>query len=150
MYRENQIAYAEVFEILKYMPKADVMKIPIEILEMLKRERAENYISKIDKENIFKKENMSDKAFNMLSWLDFEYWANEEEKKVLKEQYIKNEYELEKRKLEEYDRNHQEIFSSENKFNENSNFNSELPDIIKKKNLFEKIKESISKFLSKF
>ena len=32
----NSAVYAEVFEILKYMDKTDVMKIPVEILTKIK------------------------------------------------------------------------------------------------------------------
>ena len=53
----NRAVYSEVFEILKYMDKTDVMKIPIEILTKIKNNKDENYISKIDKTNksIFQK-----------------------------------------------------------------------------------------------
>ena len=39
--------YSEVYEILKYMNKEVVMKIPIEILEKIKNKRDLNYKSKI-------------------------------------------------------------------------------------------------------
>ena len=54
-----RIAYSEVFEILRNMNKQLVMKIPIEILESFKANRKLDYISNIDKNDIFNKNNIS-------------------------------------------------------------------------------------------
>ena len=47
------IAYAEVFEILGYMDKELVMKIPIELLQVFKNKRSTTFKSKINKNDIF-------------------------------------------------------------------------------------------------
>ena len=85
-------SYAEVMQVLKYFDRSQVMKIPIEIIEYFKENQDENYISKIDKEDIFNKNNISRKALAILAYLNLTYWADEEEKKELLNTYRKNEY----------------------------------------------------------
>ena len=85
-------SYAEVMQVLKYFDRSQVIKIPIEIIEYFKENQDENYVSRIDKEDIFNKDNISRKALAILAYLDLTYWANEEEKKELLNTYRKNEY----------------------------------------------------------
>lgn len=87
----ESIIYAETYEILSYMDKYTVMKIPMEILLLLKNKRDINYISKIDKHDIFNKNNIQKETLDLLAWLDLNYWANEEEKKDLLKRYTENE-----------------------------------------------------------
>lgn len=89
---KTRIAYAEVMQVLKYFDRNQVMKVPIEIVEYFKENQDKNYISKIDKEDIFNKNNISREALAILAYLNLTYWANEEEKKELKSIYRKNEH----------------------------------------------------------
>lgn len=90
--------YSEVYEILSYMDKVTVMKIPIEILETIKNRRDKNYITNIDASDIFNKNNVSEKTIQYLAWLDVNYWESEQEKLRLKRIYqdriLKKEIEL--------------------------------------------------------
>lgn len=88
---KNKIAYTEVFEVLSHMNKEVVMKIPYTILSTIKDNRDLNYISRIDKNDIFNPENLSEKAIAILAWLDLEYLASEESKKKKIKLYQENE-----------------------------------------------------------
>lgn len=98
-----KIAYSEIFEILKYMNKSQVMKIPIEILENFKENRLQNYKSKINKDDIFNKNNITRETLSILGYLNLNYWSSNAKKRDLLALYRKNEYELSKRNEEQYD-----------------------------------------------
>lgn len=66
--------YAEVFEILSYMDKKTVMKIPINVLSKIKREKNNNYISRIDKKNIFNRKNVMPETLKVFELLYKNYW----------------------------------------------------------------------------
>lgn len=96
----NEIACTEVFEILSYMNRETVMKIPFEILSIIKENRNINYVSKIDKNDMFNPNNLSEDAISILSWLDLEYLASNESKEEKLKIYQENE-ELYQQKLKE-------------------------------------------------
>lgn len=96
----NKIACTEVFEILSYMNRKTVMKIPFEILSIIKENRNINYVSKIDKNDMFNPNNLSEDAISILSWLDLEYLASNESKEEKLKIYQENE-ELYQQKLKE-------------------------------------------------
>lgn len=70
---EDKIANTEAFEILSYMDKKSVMKIPEYILTKMKENRDLSYITKIDKNDIFNVDNISKNTVRILCWLDTEY-----------------------------------------------------------------------------
>ena len=84
---KNKIVYAEVYEILRLMNKATVMKIPVEVLEFIKNNRDKNYETHIDPDDIFNSNNIQPESLNLLSWLDMEFWADDETKKRLRKIY---------------------------------------------------------------
>ena len=69
----NENTYTEVFEILSYMDKMTVMKIPVELLKFIRDNRNENYNMK----------NISEETKHFLAWLDVNYWMDEEKKNRL-------------------------------------------------------------------
>lgn len=87
--------YEEVYEILGYMDKLTVMKIPEHILKKIKDKRNINYKTKVNKEDIFNEKNVSKEAIDLLCWLDYNYWMDENKKRevdnICKEKYIKSE-----------------------------------------------------------
>lgn len=131
---ENEIAYSEVFEILSYMDRATVMKIPLEILQYIKDNRNIQYVSRINPNNFFNKENVSDKAREILAWMDLEYLVSDKNKTEKLKRYIDNEkeYQINLNKQYSYDK----LF--ENKTIRKSKDTEELA-IVKKQNIFNKI-----------
>ena len=66
--------YKELYEILSYMDKATVMKIPIEILQTIKKKKDNNYITKIDKKDIFNEKNVNRETIDLLCYFYKYYW----------------------------------------------------------------------------
>ena len=99
----NSNDYEEVYEILSQMYKSIVMKIPIVILRNTREKRNKDYISQIDKNDLFNLENMSENTKNILAWIDVNYWMNKEKKKILENEILFRNMEEEKLKKEKYD-----------------------------------------------
>lgn len=100
MITEN--VYSEVYEILSYMDKISVMKIPMEILNTIKENRNKKYISKINKKDIFNRNNVLSETIKYMAWIDVNYWETKEEKERLKKLHIKKIAQEEKEKSEKY------------------------------------------------
>lgn len=66
--------YKELYEILSYMDKVTVMKIPIEILQTIKKKKDNKYITKIDKKDIFNEKNVSKETIDLLCYFYKHYW----------------------------------------------------------------------------
>lgn len=137
--------YAEVFEILSYMDRKIILKTPIEIIEFIKKNREEGYISRIDKNDIFNKNNIEKKTLSILAWLNINYWAEAEKKKELIKQYRDNDikYELELR--EQYIE--KELFVKK-QIEENSK-NTSIAKI-NEENIFKRIISKIKQFFKKY
>lgn len=86
----NENTYTEVYEILSYMDKMTVMKIPIELLKFIKENKNDNFNTLIDKNDLFNMNNISTETKHVLAWLDVNYWMSKEKKERLKEKYYKN------------------------------------------------------------
>lgn len=67
--------YKELYEILSYMDKVTVMKIPIEILQTIKKKKDNKYITKIDKEDIFNEKNVNRETIDLLCYFYKHYWC---------------------------------------------------------------------------
>ena len=87
--------YQEVYEILSYMDKSTVMKIPLGILEEINEKRDINYISRINPEDLFNELNVARETIVFIAWLDYNYWANDQEKEELYKTFLSNQYEYE-------------------------------------------------------
>lgn len=132
--------YSEVFEVLSNMDKSIVMKIPLEILEIIKNNRNLDYVSKIDKNDLFNLNNLSEDAINVLAWLDVNYWITDEKKEKINE-YLKN-------------NNEKVRFDGFPKFNQEKNANNKMviEDVqvkIYKENIIVKIINGIKKLFNK-
>ena len=73
--------YAEAFEMLSYMKKQDVMKIPLEILEFIKAKKNDSYVSRIDKSDIYNRSNVDSRTISLLTGLKIKYFSEPEEKR---------------------------------------------------------------------
>ena len=98
--KEQQMAYTEVLEVLRYVPKEDVDKIPKEKIEFYKNNMDNNYNFKIDTSKSFEEQELSEKAKIVLAIIFRDYWATQEqrEKILKKEKYDLEQLELEKRR----------------------------------------------------
>ena len=67
--------YKELHEILSYMDKVTVMKIPIEILQTIKKNKDDRYITQIDKNDIFNEKNVNRETIDLLCYFYKHYWC---------------------------------------------------------------------------
>lgn len=67
--------YKELYEILSYMDKVTVMKIPINILHIIKNKKDNGYITKIDKNDIFNENNVTRETIDLLCYFHKYYWS---------------------------------------------------------------------------
>ena len=67
--------YKELYEILSYMDKTTVMRIPIEILQDIKKKKDNKYITQIDKRDIFNEKNVSRETIDLLCYFYKHYWC---------------------------------------------------------------------------
>lgn len=93
--------YEEVYEVLSYMDKITVMKIPDLILKKIKDNRNVDYKTKINKNDIFNEQNLSKESVDFLCWLNYTYLiANSQRINIDKKiSEISAKQEEEKRKL---------------------------------------------------
>lgn len=96
---EYPIAYREVFEILKYIPKADYDKIPNEKIELYKTMQDTNYNFKYDPSKTLDEQNVSKRTKAILGLLFRDYWATEiqREKIISRQNYERQKLEEEKK-----------------------------------------------------
>ena len=67
--------YKELYEILSYMDKITVMKIPLEILQNIKKYKNNYYKTKIDKKDIFNEKNVNKETIDLLCYFYKNYWC---------------------------------------------------------------------------
>lgn len=68
-------SYKELYEILSYMDKLTVMKIPIKTLQEIKRKKDNNFVTRVDKYDIFNEKNVNTETIDMLCYFYKEYWS---------------------------------------------------------------------------
>lgn len=66
--------YKELYEILSYMDKITVMKIPMDMLQNIKNRKNNSYKTKIDKNDIFNENNVSRETIDLLCYFYMHYW----------------------------------------------------------------------------
>lgn len=139
--------YTEVFELLSYMDKTIVMKIPVEILEYIKQNRDSNYKVRIDKEDIFNPNNLDKTTISFITALTIKYIADDKEKQMIIDACKENDLKAEKVKKEQYDVN---VFKKEKveMLEKNVNKTECLGLEVKKHSIFEKIKLFIKRLLN--
>lgn len=80
---EFEIAYSQVLEILKYMPKSDVEKIPKDVLEAMQKSKRFDYKFKYDVEKTLSEQNVSKVAKTILAVFYRDYFASDEVRNII-------------------------------------------------------------------
>ena len=73
--KERKEAYVEVLEILKYMDKKYVSKIPLELREFFERSASKEYVFSIDKSKTLEEHELKENTINILAMLNINYWC---------------------------------------------------------------------------
>lgn len=131
-------AAVEVLEILEHTRKEDVDKISKKFIDFLKEHSSRTYKSNLDHTKTIQEMNLSSKTQALLGIIYIKYWADKQEKtKFLNE--CKEREDIYQEQLEEK-------YSVENLFakkNENKNEITELPIVIEKENIIQRIIKKI-------
>ena len=131
-------AYKEVVEILKYVPKESVEKIPQTMLNTFNEKMDKNYDFSIDINKSFEEQELLEETKAIFANIFRDYWATPYQKERIqaKERYDWQKIEEEKKNNYNYD-----IFKNNNKINnkENKSVENNLPIEVKKESFYNKI-----------
>ena len=136
--------YEEVYEVLMCMNDAAVNKIPKDIFNNIKEKRNIHFYTKINKKDIFNKNNISKEAMDFLCYLDYNYWMNDENKKKVRDINSQRKLAEEEEKLKKY--NPDNIFKNRNDVVKNEESNTSIIEL-KKEGFFKKIINKIKKWI---
>lgn len=139
-------AYKEVYEILKAVPKEDFDKIPTEFMQIVEKNMNKEYVFSIDPNAHFVEEQeilYETKA--ILAYVYLNYWATEDEKKIINAKFLKDIREAENKKREQYST---DVFK---KIKEENNTNEEIKTdiVVYNENIWKKIVNFIKKLWHK-
>lgn len=96
-------SYAEILEILKYVDKAYVDKIPKKLIDFFKENKAMDYDFKYDSTLEISKQKLHKSTIVLLAMLNLNYWCDSEEhKKELIKKYNENEQKYQEQLREKY------------------------------------------------
>lgn len=137
-------AYKEVIEILKYMPKDSVNKIPTDLLDTFKKNMDKNYEFKVDISKNLEEQNILEETRAIFANIYRDYWATPYEKDIIqrKEKFDRQKNEGNKKSKYNYD----DLFKKRNNESCIVEINDNLP-IIVKKGLCDKILNFIKRIL---
>ena len=129
-------AYKEVIEILKYVPKENIDKIPQDIIDTYRENMDNDYNFKVDINKSFEEQELLDETKAILANIFRDYWATPHQKEAIinKEKYERQK--LEEEKIKKY--NPDDLFKNTRE-NENTQEEHNLLMEIKKERFFEKI-----------
>lgn len=99
---DYSIGFAETYEILKYMDKKTLSKIPKDVFDIIKNNKTNNYIFNYNKELSLIEQNVHKETIEILSYLYYYYLSDEDSKKRLSKIYNDNIIELENEKKFKY------------------------------------------------
>lgn len=110
--KEQAMAYTEVIQVLKYMPKEEVNKIPKDILEFYNNNMDTSYEFSIDTNKSFEEQILLEKTKIVLAILFRDYWATDEQREKIKQKENYDTELLEEEKRKRY--NSDNIFAHKN------------------------------------
>ena len=100
--KEFAEASAEINEILKYLPKEEVEKIPSKLREFFKEVESKDYVTNINPDLPLDEQNIKEKTKDIIALIYRNYWCSEEERKELDQKLIENDRKFEEELREKY------------------------------------------------
>lgn len=133
-------AYTEVLEILKYMPKEDVDKIPKKMLDTFEYKRDKNHNFTIDENQDFSKLKILDETEAIIVNIFKDYWATPEQKakiqaKMRQDMRIIEEEKKAKFNSDIFEKNKNTVIENQVQKDNTNN----LPMEVKKQKFYEKV-----------
>lgn len=96
-------ASAELIEILKYIPKTEVEKIPLKLRGFFEDVSKPNYNVRIDPRKPLEEQDLKEKTKDLITVIYRNYWCTEEEKRILDKQLLENDKKYEEELRKKYD-----------------------------------------------
>lgn len=135
-------AYTEILEIIKYFPKEEYSKIPIEKIHFYRKHMDKNYNFTINPEIDLSKQNISKEAKAIIVTLYRDYYATEKQKNLISQILDLNQKNEETEKRIKY--NPDNIFNNnKNEDNKIQTLNTTTQLVEYKENFFTKFKKFI-------
>lgn len=100
--KEFAEASAEINEILKYMPKEEVEKIPSKLREFFREVASKDYVTNINPDLPLDEQQIKEKTKDIIALIYRNYWCSEEERKELDQKLIENDRKFEEELREKY------------------------------------------------
>ena len=142
MTKEYSIACTEVLEILKHLPKYQQEKIPKSEIDFYEENKDRGYNFRFDTSKSFNEQQISNMANAIIITIFRDYFANEQQKSVLKSIINENNRKIEYQKRLKY--NPDRIFENTEK-----NTDIQIIEVSENKSFFRKICEKIKIYLNK-
>lgn len=139
--------YEEVYEVLSYMDKITVMKIPDFILKKIKDNRNVDYKTKINKNDIFNEQNLSKESVDFLYWLNYTYLIDNSQKNNIDKKITKISAKQEEQKREQY--NSQNLFKNKQPIVKNQSTTTTSIVEYNEKNFLQKIFDKIKRIFKR-
>ena len=102
--------FVEVDEIIKNMPKEEIEKIPNDLISVIRKNKASNYIWKYDKRKKLLDQNLSKDTIAILSYINTEFVLENEQRILMRNIHYFNEMKKEELKRKKF--NPEDIFKS--------------------------------------
>lgn len=139
-------AYTEVLEIIKYFPKKEYEKIPVEKIEFYKKNKDNDYVFKINPQIDLSEQNISEEANAIIVNLFTDYFATEEQKNKINKILDLNQEKKEIEKRQKY--NPDNIFKkAEKTYTKDTEITDNTALVEYKESFFIKFKNFIFKIL---
>lgn len=142
-------AYKEVIEILKYVPKESVKKIPQTMIDTFNAKKNNTYNFSIDINKSFEEQELLDETKAILANIFRDYWATQYQKERIQAKERHDREKIEEEKREKYNSDIFKAKESNKTENDSSKYainNSNLPIEVKKERFYEKIINFFKRF----
>lgn len=140
-------AYKEVIEILNYVPKESVDKIPKTMIDTFKTKMDKEYDFTVDVNKSFEEQDILEETKAIFANIFRDYWATPYQKERIEAKEKYDRQKLEEEKMKKY--NPEDIFKKKQQINESKtveNYNENLPMEVKKDSFYIKIINFFKKF----
>lgn len=94
--------FVEVDEIIKYLPKKDLIKIPNDLIDLIRENKDSKYIWKYDDNKKLEEQNIHKDTIAILSYINMKYILEDNQKMLMKNLHFFNEMKSEKLKREKF------------------------------------------------
>ena len=145
MNAEYSVAATEVLDILEHTKREEVEKISKKFINFLKEKSDKEYKPNLDHKKSIKEMELKPKTKAILGMIYLNYWADEDGKKRFKAKLKENEESYQQELREKY--NVEKVFNKRKTEVMEESTPSELPAVIKKETLLQRI---INKIISLF